>query len=286
MKNALEVRNICKRYKDFQLKDVSFSLPPSSITGLIGINGAGKTTTIRLILNLIHADAGAVTVCGYNMQHEEEAAKECMGVVLDDGGLYGNLTLRENKGIIASAYESWDDQQYKQLIRRFKLQENQKSAALSRGMRIKASLILAMSHHAKLLIMDEPTGGLDPLVREQLLMMLQEYVDREKASVLFSTHITTDLDKVADRIIFLHQGRVIMDDFKDTIIRSHVVLSGPKEKLSAINKKAFISIEISGNVFHAVARREDLNRQLQSIVTKTPVMEDIMLAYISGGSYE
>lgn len=287
MNDILQVRNLKKTYRDFQISNVSFDIPTNSITGLIGINGAGKTTTIKMILKLIAMETGHVKVSGFDMANEEARSKELIGVVLDNGGLYENLTIDQMKKILSAAYKSWDDTKYNVLTQKFKLVKSQKISTLSRGMHIKVALVFAMSHHAKLLIMDEPTGGLDPLVRDQLMLMLQEYVEEENASVLFSTHITTDLDKIADRIILMNKGKVLWEKEKDDLINQHVIISGPLNLISHLDQSLFMRIKINRIQWRALALSKHVNYKIYSQFQKeVPTIEDIMFAYIDGGCHD
>ncbi len=198
MENILEVSGLNKSYRNFSLHDISISLPEGCITGFIGINGAGKTTTLRTILGLTSKLSGKVRLFGMDMETHEKQIKERIGIILDGGGFYEELNLTEMKNIVASAYKSWDETTYRMYLDRFSLSPKQKINTLSKGMRMKYALALALSHKAELLIMDEPTSGLDPLIRNQLLDILKEFMNNGGRGVFFSTHITSDLDKIAD----------------------------------------------------------------------------------------
>lgn len=218
MSNVLEVECLYKKYKEFNLNNISFSIPKGKITGFIGINGAGKTTTIRTIAGLILQDGGKIRIFGDDLRKNETEIKNRIGFVFDSGYYYNDLTLSQMKSIIAPAYSNWSDETYLNYMEEFKLPLKQKIKSLSKGMLMKYSLALALSHDAELLIMDEPTSGLDPLIRSQLMEHLLDFVKDEKKSVLFSTHITSDLEKVADAIVFIHNGNIIfnktMEDLK------------------------------------------------------------------------
>ena len=202
MDNILEVSGLRKSYRNFALKDVAFSLPEGCITGFIGVNGAGKTTTLRTLLRLTDKKAGQIQFFGLDMERNEKQIKDRLGIVLDDGCFYEELTLAEMKSVIAPAYSAWSERDFKQYMDMFSLDPKQKINTLSKGMRMKYALALALSHEAELLIMDEPTSGLDPLVRSQLLKILTEYMSKGGKGVFFSTHITSDLDKIADMLPF------------------------------------------------------------------------------------
>lgn len=285
MNKVLEVSGLTKYYKDFSLSDVNFSLEEDCITGFIGVNGAGKTTTIRSILGLVKRESGTIKFFGKELDKNEQELKNRIGVVLDDGGFYEDLTMTQMKSIIAPAYSRWSDQDYKGLMERFSLNPQQKIATLSKGMRLKFALTLAMSHQADLLIMDEPTSGLDPLIRSQLMGMLQEYMKQGGKSVFFSTHITSDLDKVADMLILIHDGRILFQKEKDMLIDSHRLIKGDVRELTEKTRKLFLSIEETAFGFTGITNQWfEVQKVLQNILSERPTIEDIMLAYIEGGA--
>ena len=211
MEPILEVCGLSKTYPGFSLKDISFSLPEGCITGLIGRNGAGKTTILRAILGLMPADSG--TVRFFSTESLEtgarpgRAVRERLGIVLDGGGFYGDFSLEEMKNLTAVAYPSWDEDEYRRYLDRFSLRSRQKIRTMSKGMQMQYALSLALSHHAEFLILDEPTSGLDPLIRAGILELLKEFMENGGRGVLFSTHITSDLDKIADLLILMDGGR-------------------------------------------------------------------------------
>ena len=235
MNNILEISNLCKNYKDFSLKNVNISLERGYIMGFIGPNGAGKSTTIKLIMNLIKKDSGSIKV--FNMDHEkhEIEIKEKIGFVYDENYYYEELTVQEMKNIIRPFYHQWDDDAFQKYVKDFQLPLKKLIKHLSKGMRMKFSLAIALSHHAELLIMDEPTSGLDPLVRSELLDILQSLLEDENKSVFFSTHITSDLDKVADYITLIHDGEILLSQAKDELIEEYCVVKGDKEILDTEN---------------------------------------------------
>ena len=215
MDNILEVNGLVKRYPAFSLDNVSFSLPEGCVTGFIGANGAGKTTTIRSILNLAHKDAGTIKIFGLDAEEHEQEIKDRIGIVMDGSYFYNDLSMRDMKSIIAPAYSKWSDADYRSYMEKFELDPKQKISTLSSGMRMKYALVLALSHQAELLIMDEPTSGLDPLVRSQFLEIIKEYMKNGGKGVFFSTHITSDLDKIADVLILIDGGKIIFQQRKN-----------------------------------------------------------------------
>jgi ABC-2 type transport system ATP-binding protein len=206
MEYLLELDKIEKSYKRFQLQQVSFKIKPGHITGFVGINGSGKSTTIKIIADLVRKDSGTVKLFG--IDREKKCFNEQIGYVMDSSYFYEKQTLRKVKNIVSSTYQNWNENDYKRYMELFQLDEKQKIEDLSKGMKMKYALTLALSHNARLLIMDEPTSGLDPLVRSQTMNVLKEFVADGTRSVLFSTHITSDLEKVADNIIFIHNGKI------------------------------------------------------------------------------
>ena len=246
MKDILRVKNLNKSYKNFSLTDVSFSLSEGCITGFIGINGAGKTTTLRTILNLAKKDS-------------------------------------EMKSILASAYTDWSEQDFKHYMDMFSLDPKRKINTLSKGMKMKYALTLALSHNAELLIMDEPTSGLDPLSRSQLLNVLNDYMGNGGKGVLFSTHITSDLDKIADMLIMIHNGRIVFQEEKDFLLDNYRIIKGDKKLLTENIRQLFLNITETAFGFTGVTRHAArVQSYLPDAITERPTIEDIMLANLGG----
>ncbi|MDQ0087665.1 ABC-2 type transport system ATP-binding protein [Paenibacillus anaericanus] len=242
MDTILEVSDLSKSFANFNLNHVNFSLKEGCITGFIGINGSGKTTTIKTILGLILKDTGSITFLGKELADHERELKNRIGVVLDDGYFYEEMTLKEMKSVIAPAYTNWDDAIFQSYMNKFKLQVNQKISTLSKGMRMKYAIALALSHHADLLIMDEPTSGLDPLVRSELMDILLDFMKEEGKSVFFSTHITSDLDRVADMLILIDKGNILFNEEKDQLLETHVIVKGDTRLLNEQTRKLFLTL--------------------------------------------
>lgn len=284
IKNILEVTGLNKSYDDFSLSNVTFSLPEDCITGFIGVNGAGKTTTLRSILRLTTKTSGSIKIFGMEMEQHECELKNRIGIVLDDGGFYDELTMSEMKNVIAPAYSSWSEQDYKNYMDRFSLNPKQKINTLSKGMRMKYALALALSHKAELLIMDEPTSGLDPLIRSQLLTILADYMNEGGKGVFFSTHITSDLEKAADVLIMIDHGKIVFEEEKDTLLDSYRVVKGDIKDLNQENRKLFKSIKVTDFGFTGITNQiKKVQECLQGIVVERTTIEDIMLANIEGG---
>lgn len=282
MNELLSVRGLTKNFDRFALQELSFSLPEGCITGFIGANSAGKTTTLRTILDLIHKDSGDVRIFGLDMATDARAIKDRIGVVLDDGGFYDELSLGEMKRIIAPAYSRWSDEDFQRWLDHFRLDPHQKIATLSRGMRMKFALALAMSHGAELLIMDEPTSGLDPRVRQDLLRILSEFMADGGKGVFFSTHITSDLDKIADYLIMIDDGRILFQEDKDTLLDTHRILKGDRTALTAETRVLFLSLEETVYGFTGLTRAPEALAAFPDALIERPTIEDIMLAYMKG----
>lgn len=285
MNNVLEVSGLNKSYETLQLKDVSFTLPKSCITGFIGINGAGKTTTIKSILGLVPKSSGTVNVFGKDIEKHEREIKNRIGIVLDEGAFYEELTMSEMKSIIAPAYSRWNENEYKFYMQQFSLNPQQKITTLSKGMRMKFSLVLALSHEADLLIMDEPTSGLDPLIRSQFMNILLEFMKKEDKSVFFSTHITSDLDKVADQVILINDGQIVFEEEKDALLDSYRIVKGNPKELSDNTRRLFLSIQETAYGFTGITRNAvEIKAVCKNVLLEKPTIEDIMLGHIGGKS--
>ena len=284
MSNVLEVSGLNKSYEKFAISDLSFSLQEDCITGFIGINGAGKTTTIRTILGLAMKNSGTIKFFGKDMDKQGPELKNRIGVVLDDGCFYDDLTMKEMKSIITPAYSSWNDRDYKTYMDRFSLSPRQKISTLSKGMRMKFALTLALSHQADLLIMDEPTSALDPLIRSEFMNILTDYMKQGGKSVFFSTHITSDLDKVADMIILINNGKILFEEEKDTLIDTHRLIKGDNKDLTVETRKLFLNIEETRFGFKGITNKlSQVQKCINDILVERPTIEDIMLACVEGG---
>ena len=285
MDTVLEVNNLCKNYKDFSLKCIDFQIEKGTITGFVGPNGSGKTTTIKCILNLLRPDSGTITALGFDNVRQECELKDKLGIVLDVGYYYEDLTLGEMKRLIAPIYSAWDERTYQIVLRKFQLSENKKIKDLSKGMRMKYSILLAMSHGAKLFIMDEPTSGLDPLVRSELVEILKDLIQDEEKTVLFSTHITSDLDKIADYLIFLFDGQIILQGAKDEIKDSHVIVKGSNKLFDETAEKYFVGLHKTPYGVEGLSHKKSAVRQLfqDEATYEVPTVEDLMLYYTRRG---
>lgn len=282
METALEVRTLTKRYPGFCLDRVSFSVPAGEIVGLIGENGAGKTTTIKAILGLVTADDGTVTAPGAD---SPRALRERIGVVFDENCFHGSLTLRQLCGVLGGIYRSWDAPQFRQLCQVLELPEGKRIGTFSRGMKQKLSLAAALAHRPMLLILDEPTSGLDPAMRETLAELLLDFVQDEHHAILFSTHLTTDLERIADRIVLLHGGRTVLDQEKDTLIYRYGVLRCRTEEFRQLDPADVLTCRQLDCQWEAlVADRERMAAKYRRCVVDPVTLEDILLLYVKGGA--
>lgn len=227
--DVLAVKDLTKRYPNFTLQNITFSLKPGRIMGLIGKNGAGKSTTLKSILNLVHPDAGTIQMFGKDFKQNEESCKQDIGVVLGGIDFYHHKKLADIAAVTKRFYQNWDDAAYQKYLKLFELDPQKKIKALSAGMKVKFMIALALSHHAKLFIFDEPTSGLDPVSRDDLLELFRELVKDGKRSILFSTHITSDLEKCADDITYIKDGKLLRSDEKSAFIKSFQHLREPGE---------------------------------------------------------
>ena len=278
MENVIEIQDLRKDYGDFCLSDVSFTLPKGYIMGLIGPNGAGKTTIIKLIMNLIKKNHGGIKLFGEDHIDSEVTAKARIGFVYDNPSFYNHLNLKQIKKIIAPFYRTWDEKIFIQLVERFDLPLNKALRKFSRGMVMKSAIVLALSHHADLIIMDEPTSGLDPIFRRELLDLLFDLLQNENKSILFSTHITSDIEKIADYITFVLDGRIVFSDRKDDILAKYAIVKGGHEILNKESSALFQGIRKNEFGFEALTSKAEQAREQfgTDIVFDKASLEDIM----------
>lgn len=278
-KHMLQVKNLCKSYPAFKLKNVSFSLEEGLITGFIGQNGAGKTTTLKCIMRAVVPDDGEVFVDGKEMSQHEQENKQAISFTLGAFDYYRNEKLKRIAAVYKTFYEKWDDKQFDDYCQKFNLDLNKRVKELSAGMRVKFALALAMSHNAKIFIFDEPTSGLDPIARDELLDVFRDIVDEGGKSILFSTHITSDLDKCADKILFIKNGEIIVDSEKDELLDSHVLIKGGAEQLTDSLKQRVVAAKIHSFGFTALILRKNLLPDEKDFITEKPTLDDIMVYY-------
>lgn len=271
---ALQVEGLTKHYPGFTLRDVSFSLEPGYIMGFIGRNGAGKTTTIKSILNIIHRDAGYVSVFGQDALEQEKAVKGQVGLVLGGVNYYPKKKLKTIAQVTSRFYESWDREAFCQLLEQFELDENKTVSQLSSGMRVKFAIALALAHRPKLLILDEPTSGLDPVSRDEILEILQRLVESGERSILFSTHITSDLEKCADYITYIKKGEIVFSLDRETLEDRYWVVSGGIDALTPALEQTFVGTKKNRYGFSALVER---TQAPDGFTLTKPTYEDIMI---------
>lgn len=280
----LDIKGLNKDFKKFKLDNVSFKLEPGYIMGFIGPNGAGKSTTIKLIMNLLKKDSGEIKVFGKDHIQFEKEIKNRIGFVYDESYFYEDLSIRQMKNIIAPFYKEWDEKLFNKYMKDFDLDPTQKIKKLSKGMKMKFSLGIALSHNADLIIMDEPTSGLDPVFRREILDVLYSIIQDENKSIFFSTHITTDLEKIADYITFINKGKIVFSKSKDEVLESYGVIKGGKDLLDRDTRKEFISLRETNVGFEGLAENPQRLKRLfgNEVLIEKPTLEDIMVYSVRG----
>ena len=281
MSTIIEIEGLEKRYGDFQLAIPSFRVEAGTITGLVGANGAGKSTTLKLLLNLIRRDAGVVRILGMDNMERETDIKQEIGVVFDEPCFHDLLSPRNIGLVMREWYKNWDDGRYARLLDRFSLPDSKPVKEFSRGMKMKLSIATAICHDPKLLILDEPTGGLDPLVRDEILDMFLECLQEENRSILLSSHITSDLDKIADTIALLDKGRLVFHEEKDMLLDSYAVVKGGGDPFAVLSGEEIVGLRQNRFGFEALCRREAA-RKHPELAVEHPTIEEIMLFFTKG----
>lgn len=286
MTNSIEIRGLSKSYPDFTLGEIDLTLPGGTIMGLIGENGAGKTTLMKCILNLVRRDSGSITLLGYDNIREERLAKAEIGVVLDECFFHDTLRPKDVGAILAPAFrDSWDSRLYEDYLDKFQLPQGKLIKEFSRGMKMKLSLAAALAHRPKLLLLDEATAGLDPVVRDEILDEFLAFICDEEHSILISSHITSDLEKVADYITYLHQGRIVLSDAKDTILEHYGRVGCTAAQLEAIDPADLVRVRRGSFGCEAlVADRGAFHRSYPHLMVEPIALEDIMLFIGKGES--
>lgn len=283
MEYILEVDSLSKIYDGFKLNEISFKLPKGSIMGLVGENGAGKTTTIKLILNLIKKNNGTIKVLGMDNIYDEQSIKENIGVVLDESNFHDNLRPVDISLIMKNIYRNWDEGIFLNYLTKFKLPKEKIVKDFSKGMKMKLSIAVALSHDPKLLILDEPTGGLDPIVRSEILDIFLEFIQDEERSILFSTHITSDLDKIADYITFIHGGNIVFSESKEELLNNYGIIKCGEKDFNSIDKSHIIGYRKSSFGYEVLINNKDSGKSMyKDLIVDYANLEDIMLYYIRG----
>ena len=279
---AIEVKDLTKKYDGFSLEQVTFSVPRGSIMGFIGQNGAGKTTTIKALLNVIKVDNGSIHLLGKDWLKQENEAKEDIAVVFDEIPFYETFTGIAVSKMFKGLYKNWSEETFFAYLDRFQVPKKKKIKDLSKGMKMKLQIATALSHKAKLLIMDEATTGLDPVVRSEMLDMFREYIQDENNSILMSSHITSDLEKIADGVTFIDKGRLLLTGNKDEILERHGVIKCSLDDFKGIDKEDYISARVSDyNVDVMVSDKVAARRKYNGMLLERTTLEEIMLFYVN-----
>lgn len=289
MENVVEFKNVSKFFKGFSLKNNDLKIKKGAITGFIGANGAGKSTTIKLMMHLLKADEGKIELFGLDYNQNEKEIKERIGFVYDENIFYENLDLKTLRRIIAPAYDTWDERQFDYYIEQFDLPINKAIKSFSKGMQMKVSLAIALSHDAEFIMMDEPTAGLDPTFRREMLNILRKIMIEEQRTIFFSTHITSDLDKIADYITFIHDGEILFNQSLNDLLSEYVIVKGKKEVLEKRPKlfELLVNFEQTDNEFQGLTKQVAEVKSLfaKDVRLEKVTLEDIMY-FMTGARQE
>lgn len=282
MENILEVKNLCKKYNQFELKNVNLTLPKGMIMGLIGENGAGKTTTIKSILNLTNS-TGEINIFGLNVKKYDKKIKQDIGVVLNENFFSEYLNPKDINKIMKNIYKNWDEKLYFKYLEDFKLPQNKILKEFSSGMKMKLKIAVALAHHPKLLILDEPTSGLDPVARSEILDIFQDFIQNGENSIFVSSHITSDLEHIADYITFINDGEIVLSKTRDELLEEYGIVKCSKAEFEKINKKDYVKYKVNRYEYDVlVENKSEFKRKYDFNVIDKPTLEDIMLIYIKG----
>lgn len=284
--NAIEIKNLRKNLGNFSLKIDDLKIPEGFVTGFIGPNGSGKTTTIKLIMNMINKDEGFIKMWGKDYKINNLNIKDKIGYVGEFSGYLHEAKIGRIKKSLSVFYKNWDEKLYEKYMKQFNLNEDKAYKDLSKGQQKKFEIVMAMSHHPKLIIMDEPTANLDPLVRNELLNILQERIEEDNATVFFSTHITSDLDKIGDYVVFIYKGEIFLADTKDNILENHIIVKGKKGLLNNESRNIFISINENAFGFEGLVNNRKKAYEIfgEEVLYDKPNLEDILTYYTRGNN--
>lgn len=283
MNDALTISGLTKNYKDFKLNGISFSVPCGSIVGLIGENGAGKSTTIYSILGIVVKDAGTVTILGKEEQKIDNAVRNQIGVVFDGGSFPDTLTAKKLNNIFKSVYTEWDENQFFSLLTKLSLPADKKIKEFSKGMKMKLEFAAALSHDPKLIILDEATSGLDPVFRDEILDILREYTEDEEHTILISSHITSDLDKISDYIAFLHEGRLLFVKTYDEIQENYGVLNCGQRIFDALDREDIEAYRKEAYGYRVLVKnKQEIRKVFSDLEIEAATIEDVMLYCVKG----
>lgn len=277
--NALELKDVCKSYNDFKIENLNLTLPSGYILGLVGENGAGKSTTIKLILDMVHKDSGTIHVLGRDNQDNFRLTKEDIGVVLDDVGFNDCFTAKQIGRIMSHTFENWSNYTYEDYLKQLSIPDNKKFKEFSRGMKMKLGIAVALSHDAKLLILDEATNGLDPVVRDEITDLFLEFTRKENHSILISSHIVSDLEKICDYIAFLHNGSLMLCEEKDRLKEDYAFVTCTKEQIGELNPTSIVGVRDNHYNVTAVVKREEIP---QGFDVSPISIEDLFVFMVKG----
>lgn len=281
--NNLEVKNLNKTFKEFSLKDVNIKVPAGKIVGLIGENGAGKTTIIKCVLDAMAKDSGNVKLFGLDYSYK---LKDDIGIVYDDSFINESFTIKDLNLIMKNTYSKWDQKLFYKYIKEFNIPYKKEIKKLSTGMRKKVEIAACISHHPKLLILDEPTSGLDPVIRSEILDIFQEFVENKNNSILLSTHITSDLEHIADDVIFISKGQIIFDEPLKKIKEDYIVIELNKDEFKKFNKKDITRYKENRNDYQVLIEKKNMKKDYTKFIRNITTLDDIMLLYIRGARCE
>lgn len=283
MENAIVVKGLSKEYKDFKLDHISLDIPNGSIVGLIGENGAGKSTFIQAILGLIQSDYENISIFGKDLKMNGRSIREDIAVIFDETHYNLNFTPMFISKILSKVYSSWDQEKYNEYLERFQLPSKKKLKDFSKGMKMKMEFAIAFSHDPKILILDEATSGLDPIFRDEILDLLREYTEDENHTVLMSSHITSDLDKIADYIAYIHQGQLIFVKTYEDIHENYGIISCGKEVFESLNQDDIVSYRKEEYGYKVMIKnRIELQKIFKDLEVEKASIEDVMLYYMKG----
>ena len=289
MTNILTLNNVNKKYEksNFSIRNISFSLPEGSILGFIGENGSGKSTTMNCILNVLRKDSGKIEIFGKEMSDEDTDIRENIGVVYDSNNFPEHLTAEQLADIFEKIYSKWDNACFEEYMQRFSLPKSQKIKTYSRGMSMKLAIAVALSHESKLLILDEPTSGLDPIMRDEILDVLLEFVKQENHSILLSSHITSDLEKIADYIVFIHDGEIILNKTKDELIYEYGVIRCSENDFVSIATDDILSyMKKDYQIDVLVSDRKLMKKKYKNLIVDNVSLDEMMLLMVRGEGNE
>ncbi len=283
MENILEVKNLCKKYDNFELKNISFILPKGMIMGLIGENGAGKTTTIKAILDIIKKYKGDIKIFGLDNRKDDKKIKEDIGVVLDDMFFPEILTPNDIDNSMKGIYTNWDSEMFQNYLKKFSLVSNKQIKTFSKGMRKKLEIVTALSHHPKLLILDEPTAGLDPIARSEVIDIFQSFIENDDCSILLSSHITTDLERVADYITFINNGEILLSKTKDELLDKYGIVKCTEAEFKKIQRNDYIKYIKNKYEYEVLVENKNTFKLKYKIkVIDKITLDDLMFLMIKG----